>query len=61
MRKQRKEGRSDVGRRLKNPILFINSIAMFLAMLSINTTCIWVHYQPKVPGGLRLKNRENEK
>ena len=35
MRKQRKEGRSDVGRRLKNPILFINSIAMFLAMLSI--------------------------
>lgn len=30
MRKQRKEGRSDVGRRLKNPILFINSIAMFL-------------------------------
>lgn len=28
MRKQRKEGRSDVGRRLKNPILFINSIAI---------------------------------
>ena len=56
------EGRVLMGQTyLKNPILFINSIAMFLAMLSINTTCIWVHYQPKVPGGLRLKNKENEK
>lgn len=61
MRKQGKEIKGNMDRILKKAILFINSIAMFLAMISIDTTCVWVHYQPKVPEELQLKSKENKK
>lgn len=36
----------------------INVIALCLAVLSANSTCVWVHHQPKVPEGLQRK-RDN--
>lgn len=38
----------------------INSIALFLAVVSVNSTCVWVHHQPRVPSELRFKRKINE-
>lgn len=38
----------------------MNSVALGLAILSINCTCVWVHYQPKVPEKLKKMARANE-
>ena len=61
MRKQGKERKGYMDRIFKKTILFINSIAMILAMISIDAACVWVHYQPKVPEDLQLKSKENKK
>lgn len=34
----------------------LNVFVMFLAVLSVQSTCVWVHHQPKVPE--QLKKRE---
>lgn len=39
----------------------INTIALFLAVVSVNSTCVWVHHQPRVPSELQLKRKINEK
>lgn len=31
----------------------LNGLAMCLAVLSVQTTCVWVHHQPKLPEGLK--------
>lgn len=33
----------------------INVLALSLAVLSVNSTCVWVHHQPRVPEGLQRK------
>lgn len=38
----------------------INAIALCLAMLSVESTCVWVHHQPKVPENLKKMARNNE-
>jgi cyclic lactone autoinducer peptide len=38
----------------------MNSVALGLAMLSINSTCVWVHHQPKVPEKLKKMAKANE-
>lgn len=38
----------------------VNSVALGLAILSINSTCVWVHHQPKVPEKLKKMARGNE-
>lgn len=35
-----------------------NVCVMFLAVLSTQCTCVWVHHQPKVPD--ELQKRENK-
>lgn len=27
----------------------VNALALFLAIISVESTCVWVHHQPKVP------------
>lgn len=38
----------------------MNSVALGLAILSINCTCVWVHHQPKIPEKLKKMARANE-
>lgn len=45
---------------LRKLVALMNSVAMCLAVLSINTTCVWVHHQPRVPETLKRKIEENE-
>lgn len=33
-------------------IRVLNAIALFLAIDSVSTCCIWIHHQPKVPKSL---------
>lgn len=39
----------------------INITAVALALLSVNSTCVWVHHQPKIPDELVKKERIYEK
>lgn len=38
----------------------MNSVALGLAILSINCTCVWVHHQPQIPEKLKKMARANE-
>ncbi|MDY3021898.1 MAG: cyclic lactone autoinducer peptide [Oliverpabstia sp.] len=33
----------------------VNAIALVLAVMSVNSTCVWVHHQPKIPDELKRK------
>ena len=36
----------------------MNNVALSLAVLSLECTCVWVHHQPKIPEGLsEIKKR----
>lgn len=34
----------------------VNAVALFLAITSVESTCVWVHHQPKVPDELCKRN-----
>lgn len=33
----------------------VNAVALVLAVMSVNSTCVWVHHQPKIPDELKRK------
>lgn len=35
----------------------VNSLALLLAVLSVQSTCVWVHHQPIVPEILKEKGK----
>lgn len=41
-------------------IKFLNALAFGLAIISVNTTCVWVHHQPQVPSQLLAKRKKDE-
>ncbi|CEN31388.1 cyclic lactone autoinducer peptide [Paraclostridium sordellii] len=37
-------------------IKYVGSLAMFVAFMSANSTCLWYNHQPKVPDKLKKQN-----
>ena len=32
----------------------VNILALFLAIISVDSTCVWVHHQPQLPDKLKM-------
>lgn len=55
---KKKEVYKNINGGVRRGILLVNSVAMFIAVISANVTCVWVHYQPEIPEC--LKKQENK-
>lgn len=57
--RKRKMVNKDIKKSIVIQILkMMNNVALSLAVLSLECTCVWVHHQPKIPEGLsEIKKR----